>query len=131
MGATEHGQDAHGLALEDQGLAGKCHDSFRLGPLGPADRRVRYEIIGDEDRSPGAADYAPLPDVQRYATEVSTESSPVLVGGVDRPSGARQEVEAARLVWAVGSHRAGRGADVTGGDQPDACERDPGLAGQP
>jgi len=35
------------------------------------------------------------------------------------------------LVWALGAHEAGGGADITGGDQPDARERDPGLAGQP
>src|SRR5262249_9803811 len=130
-GATEHGQDAQRLTLEDQGLAGKRHDSFRLGPLGSLNCRVRREIIRDERWCPGSPNTAYLPDVQRYATEVSGEPSPVLARVLDGPPGAREQVEAARLVWALGSRAARGETDIARADQPDPCERDPGSPGQP
>lgn len=120
MDATEHGKDTQGLTLKDQGLAAERNDSFRLGPLGPVNRRILSELSRDEHWCPSAADSANLPDVQRDATEASSDPVPVLARVVDGPPGARQEVEAARLVRARGPHETGGGTDITGGDQPDA-----------
>src|SRR5215831_13593581 len=44
---TEYGEDAQGLALEDQRLTGKCHDSFGAGPLRSGNRRVCAEVLCD------------------------------------------------------------------------------------
>jgi hypothetical protein len=63
MVATEYGEDTQNLALEDQRLTGKGHDSFDARPLWSGDRRVRGEIFRDEYWRSGPADVAHLPDV--------------------------------------------------------------------
>src|SRR5215468_8376842 len=58
VGPTEYGEDAQGLALEDERLPGKCHDSFGAGPLRSGNCRILYEMFRDEHRRPGPADAA-------------------------------------------------------------------------
>src|SRR5262245_12703289 len=85
MVPTEYGEHAQDLALEDQRLTGKCHDSFGARPLWSGNRRVPWEIFCDEHRRPGPADMADLPHVQRNTAEVSGKPGPVcarVVGGL-------------------------------------------------
>src|SRR5215470_184113 len=71
VGPTEYGEDAQGLALEDQRLTGKCDDSFGAGPLRSVNRRVSCEVFRDEDGRSAPADTANLPHVQGNTAEVS------------------------------------------------------------
>src|SRR5262249_18028257 len=88
-GRAESGEDAQGLALEDQRLTGKGHDSFGAGPLRSVDRRIPCEIFCDEHWRPAPADAANLPHVQRNTAEVSGKPGPVCARVVDGPPGAR------------------------------------------
>src|SRR5262245_63932383 len=85
MGPTEYRKDAQGLALEDQRLTRKCHDSFGVGPLRLGNRRVPCEVFCDEDRCPTPADTAHLPHVQRNTAELSGKPGPVARVG-NRPT---------------------------------------------
>src|SRR5262249_20867704 len=70
VGPAEYGDDARGLALEDQRLTGKGHDSFGAAPLRSVNRRILCEIFCDEHWRPAPADAANLPHVQRNTAEV-------------------------------------------------------------
>src|SRR5262249_3493885 len=119
VGPTEYGEDAQGLALEDQRLTGKCHDSFGTGPLRTGNRRIPSQVFCDEHWRPAPADTANLPHVQRDPGAVSGQSgqtcgaaahwppAPISAGAVDGPPGARPQVQALPLVWALGSHGTG------------------------
>src|SRR5215831_8650629 len=86
---TEYGKDAQGLALEDQRLTGKCHDSLGGGPLRSGNRRVSCEVFCDEHRRPAPADTANLPPVEWNTAEVSGKPGPVCARVMDGPPGAR------------------------------------------
>jgi len=49
---------------------------------------------------------------------------------VDGPPGARPQVEALPLVWALGSHAAGWRAEIAGPAQPNPCKGDIWAPGQ-
>ncbi len=102
--------------------------------LAHSDRRIAESVTRSSVMSIGVPVPPTMPTFQTFSgmrrkSPVSrVQSSPET--WIDRPALASRWRQRA-LVWALGSHGAGRRADVTGGDQPDACERDPGLAGQP